>query len=859
MIVRAGKEWYSEELPEFFLPCIRKWFYSRFKALTPAQRYSFKLIHAKKNVLITSPTGSGKTLAAFLSIINELFLLAERNELEDKIYCIYISPLRALDNDVHRNLQVPLKEIREMYGKELPEIRVGLRTGDVLPSEKSRQLKKPPHILITTPESIAIMLNAPKFAEALKDVKWVIVDEIHELASSKRGVHLSLSLERLVEMCGREFVRIGLGATLHPLEEAARFLVGNRRECYIVDVSWEKEYDLKVVCPVRNLILADETEVSEATYRKLYSFIKSHRTTLIFTNTRSATEKVVYNLREKFFKKNPEVVEAHHGSLSREIRLDVEERLKKGKLKAVVCSTSLELGVDIGYVDLVVQISSPKSVTRAVQRIGRSGRGIEEKAKGRIIVLDKDDLLECSVMLKCAKERKLDRFKISKNCLDVLCQHIVGMALNKRWKIEEAYRVVKRSYCYRDLSYEDFLSVLYYLAGRYVSLEDQRIYAKIWLDEEKKEFGRRGKYTRVIYYLNLGTIPDEVKVDVYSLPSRKYVGSIEEEFLERLRKGDIFVLGGKLYRFLYARAMRCFVEPVKEASPTIPSWFSEMLPLSFDLAREVRKAREVIAEVVKSCGKTRAVKFVRENFPVDLNVARSIVEYISRQMEVLYVPRENEILVEKTYGIRGENVVVFHALYGRKVNDALSRAVASLVSDDIDYDVGITISDNGFTLILPEFVDHTSMNFSSYLYKLCESDIERLLKENVRRTELMKRRFRHCAARSFLVLRNYKGHKISVAKQQINAQIILKVVERLENFPVLKETYREILYDVMDLENAKRVLNELKEGKISVVEMCSDVPSPFAHGLIVLADSDIVSMKDRRKKLIELWKRLSER
>ena len=849
-------------MPSFFEPYVRDWFYEHFSELTPPQQFSFDLIHQEKNVIITAPTGSGKTLAGFLTILNELFRLAERGKLRDAIYCLYVSPLKALDNDIRRNLEVPLSEIREIaktrYGKELPEVRVAVRTGDVLPSEKARQLKLPPHILITTPESLAVMLNAPKFRELLRTVRWVIVDEIHELANNKRGVHLSLSLERLRELTKREFVRIGLGATLHPIEEAAKFLVGydskgRLRDCVIIDVSWEKPYDLRVLCPVDDIVRASAEELNEAMYELLDELISEHTTTLVFTNTRSGTGRVVYHLKQKWKDKYTDAtIGAHHGSLSREIRLEVEERLKRGELKVVVCSTSLELGIDIGYIDLVVQLGSPKSVTRAVQRIGRSGHKFRDVAKGRIIVLDRDDLVECAVMLRCALEKKLDRFSIPTNCLDVLAQHLVGMALNKKWRVKEALRVIRRSYCYHDLPEEDLIKVLRYLAGSYVPLEDRNVYGKIWFDEDDGVFGRRGRYTRVIYYLNLGTIPDEVKVDVYRYHDGRYIGGIEEGFLERLRKNDIFVLGGKLYRFLFARGMRCYVEPVKEAVPTIPSWFSEMLPLSFDLAKEIRKFRESMLEMLrKGRKKEEIVNWLVKNYPIDQRSANSIYEYFREQYEYAIIPRENEILIEETQDLAGRRFLVFHALFGRRVNDALSRAIGMLISDQIGSDVATIVSDNGFAFLIPS---DKRVYLSHVLKKLLTSDLEELLKQNIRRTELMYRRFRHCAARSFLVLRNYKGHKISVAKQQLNAQTLLRICERIDpEFPVLKETYREILCDVMDLEDAKLVLDWLRSGKLKVKRIRKRIPSPFAHNLIVLGEADVIMMKDRKRRLLELY------
>jgi len=860
-------EWVTEPFDDedslaSLAPYVRGWFESTFSQLTPPQRFSFKLIGEGNNIVIASPTGSGKTLAAFMAILSELFKMGERGELKDSIYCVYVSPLKALDNDVRKNLLAPLRGIREVAardGLELPEIRVALRTGDVTQSEKQRQLASPPHILITTPESLAVLLNAPKFSNSLRSVRWVVVDEIHELVSSKRGVHLSLSLERLADLVGKEFVRIGLGATLHPLEEAAKFLVGYRedgelRDCKLVDVTWYKPLEVKVVCPVKDLVHASADELNEGMYEMLDRLISRHVTTLVFTNTRSGTERVTYHLKRKWKEKyNDETIGAHHGSLSREVRLDVENRLKSGRLKAVISSTSLELGIDVGFIDLVVQIGSPKSVTRAVQRIGRSGHRFEDTSRGVVIALDRDDLVEVAVMLKCALEKRLDRVQVVKESLDILAQHVVGMALQKKWDFYEALRLIRRSYPYRQLKEEDFRSVLRYLAGHHVGLEDRRVYGKIWYDEEDGVFGRRGKYTRVIYYLNIGAIPDETKVDVYRLPDKVHVGEIEEGFLERLRPGDIFVLGGKLFVFKHARGMRCFVESApKGAVPTIPSWFSEMLPLSFDLALEVQRFRGEVARMISSGEeKRKVVSWIASNYPVDRRAASMICEYIREQHLFTggRVPGFKELLVERTR-YSGREYLVFHCLFGRRVNDALARAFGIAASDALGSSVGLVVNDNGFSLVLPQGKE---VDVTSLVKTVVGYDLEGVLRSNIRRTELMRRRFRHVAARSFLVLRNYKGYKISVNKQHMNAQTLLRVCEEIsDDFPAISETYREILMDVMDLEGAEKVLAWLREGELKLDTIRTSSPSPFSHNLILTGDADVILMKDRRRRLIEL-------
>ena len=866
----VSKPFSREESLSVLQPYVREWFEKNYERLTPPQEYSFKLIAEGKNVIVTGPTGSGKTLAGFLSILSELFMRGEHGELEEGIYVVYISPLRALNNDIRKNLLKPLKEIVDIakeHGVELPEVRVGVRTGDISPSEKQRQLRKPPHILITTPESLAIILNAPKFSKMVGSVEWVIVDEIHELADNKRGAHLSLSLERLRELAGHEFMRIGLGATLHPLEEAAKFLVGYNdsgelRECYIVDVSWEKPYDLKVTTPVRDLIYTSAEEINQELYNLLDKLISEHKTTLIFTNTRSGTERVVYHLKSMWPEKyNDITIGAHHGSLSRTIRLDVEDRLKRGEMKVVVSSTSLELGIDVGYIELVIQIGSPKSVSRAVQRVGRSGHKFGDTAKGVFIAMDRDDVVELAVMIRDAYMRKLDRMHVVKKPLDILAQHIVGMALNSKWRVEDALRVIRRSYPFHELSEEEFKKLLHYLAGHYVRLEDRRVYGKIWYDESDGMFGRRGKYTRVIYYLNLGAIPDEVKIDVYRLPDKKPVGEIEEEFLERLRPGDIFVLGGGLYKFRYARGMRCYVENVpKDSSPTIPAWFSEMLPLSFDLALDVQRFRETVRDMFRSeLEDSEILKWIKRNYPVDEYAAEAIFRYLREQYLFTkgHIPGFKEILVEETRDLRGRRIIVFHSLFGRRTNDVLSRVISIIVSDMIRRNVMVMISDNGFTLIIPE---KARLNLEKVVESFVNVDMEELLRRNIRRTEMMKRRFRHCASRSFLVLRNYKGYKISVSKQQRNAQVLLNLVEKIDpEFPVIEETYREILMDAMDLESAKIVQRWIRDGEVEVNYIQTDIPSPFAHNLIVLGEPDIILMKDRKRMLMELHRAIMEK
>ncbi|MFB6075815.1 MAG: ATP-dependent helicase [Candidatus Aenigmatarchaeota archaeon] len=851
-----------DELPEEFEDYVKEWFFSQFGELTPPQRYSFNLIHEGKNSLISSSTGSGKTLGCFLSILNELFLMGENGELDEGIQCVYVAPLKALNRDINRNLKKPLEGIYQKahsMGREVSEIRAEVRTGDTTSKQKSKQLRNPPNILITTPETLAIVLSSPKFKEHFKQLKWIVVDEIHELSSNKRGVHLSLSLERLQRMSKNNPTRIGLSATQAPIEEIAKYLVGyengESRGCNVVDVTEPKKMDLEVKSPVKDLIHTSGSDVNEALYKELDRLISEHESTLIFTNTRSGTERVVHKLKNKFPKYEGKIG-AHHSSISKEKRLEVEESLKNGELKAVVCSTSLELGVDIGYLDLVIQLSSPKSVTRAIQRVGRSGHKYKEEAKGRIFVMDRDDLVECAAMLKCAKENDLDRIKIPKNCLDVLSQHIVGMGLNKKWDLDEAYDLVRRSYCYKDLKEEDWEKTLKYIAGKYAKLEDQHVYGKIWLDEEENMFGKRGRRTRPIYYTNIGTIPDKSSSPVFTRKPKKFVGTIEEGFLEKLRKGDIFTLAGSTYEFKYSRGMKAYVDERKNASPTIPSWFSERLPLSYDLGIKIGELRSKIKKKMDDeVDKEEIIGWILDNYYVDKNAAESLYSYMEEQYLYASIPTHEKILVEETVDEDGKKNLIFHTIYGRRTNQALSHLFAHILSQKIDHNIGLAVSDNGFILIIPE-----EINIGELVEDVLCSDVEEELKKAMRKTEMMKRRFRHVASRALMILRNYKGRKKSVGRQQMDAHFLFAATKKIDpDFPIIKETYREIMEDVMDLTHLKEVIEGFEKDKIKYTHLETEIPSSFAHNLILMGQGDVVLMQDKKKRLKKLHDQIMDK
>ena len=841
MIEFIKKPYEKEDLLRILHPFVKEWFFKTFKEFSEVQLHGVIEIHNKNNILVTAPTGGTKTLTGTLAIINELVILADKGKLDDRVYCVYTNPLRALSRDVEVNLKKPLEEIKGIaknHGKNL-DIRIASRTGDTSQKEKAAMLKRVPHILITTPETLSILLTSKKFPELLKNTQYVIVDEIHALAENKRGTHLSLSLERLQKI-SPYIVRIGLSATVAPLEFIAQFLAGANRNCKIADVQFLKKYDLKVISPVPDLINITQGELHHKLYSMLDNLIEGHKTTLIFTNTRAATERVVHHLKEKFPKKYIENIAAHHGSLSKTHRTSVEQALREGKLSVCVTSTSLELGIDIGYIDLVICLGSPKSVARFLQRSGRAGHSLHETVRGRLLVLDRDDLVECSVLLKSAIEKKIDKIHIPENCLDVLAQQIFGMAIQDIWNTDELFKLIKQAYPYRNLTKKDFEEVLKYLSGEYAALETRYIYAKIWHDKKENKIGKRGKLARVIHLTNIGTIPEEtaVTVKIKDMP----IGTIDEAFLERLKRGDVFVLGGNTYQFLFSRGTVAQVVAAPGKNPTVPSWFSEMLPLSFDLANDIQRFRLFMEDLfVNKKTKEEVIKFINRYLYIDENGANAIYEYFKEQYLYAEIPNERKLIIEHYKDENGKKYVIFHSLFGRRVNDVLSRAIAYGVAKLQKRDVEIGINDNGFYL-----ASRDTMQAERALELLTPENLEQIMKKAIEKTEVLKRRFRHCATRALMILRTYKGRRKKVGRQTVSSMILLKAVKAIsENFSILVEARREVLQDLMDLENATKIVKKIKDHHIEVKQIHTPLPTPFAFNLVLQGYTDIMKMEDK--------------
>ncbi len=834
MILQSKKYLNDDEIKSILEEEVYSWFKKKFKKFSLTQRYAFYELKENKNLLISSPTGSGKTLSAFLLIIDKLLKLSKSKKLENKVYAIYISPLRALNNDIEKNLMVPLRGIQKLN----PEfkINIAVRTSDTTPYQKSKMLKHVPNILITTPESFALILNSPKFMKLIRNVEYVIIDEIHSLASNKRGAHLSLALERLAHV--KEFIRIGLSATVYPLEEVAKYLVGINRSCSIVDINYMKQIDVNV----ESILNLDLNITEEKLYKRLHELISNHNSTLIFTNTRASTERVVYNLKKRY---NYKKIGAHHSSLSRKTRLDIEQKLKNGELEVVVSSTSLELGIDIGHIDLVILLTSPKSVSRAVQRIGRSGHKLEDESKGIMIVLNPDDLIECTIIKYNIKQRKYEPIHIIHNPLDVLTQHILGMALNKDWNIEDAFKLIKRSYNFHTLKRRDFEDILNYLSG-YYELEERNVYAKIW--KKDKKFGRIGKTGRIIYMMNIGTIPENTLINVFNYKTNEFLGKVEEQFVEQLIKNDIFVLGGKTYQFIQSNVNSIYVLPIKDVRPNIPNWYSEMLPLPYELARDIEKHITNIAN--------KTIKQISQTYQIPLNAARILKKYINLQRNNSHLPTNEQLVIEEFIDEKGIRNYIFHTVVGRRVNEALARSFSNAIGEKYFINVKLTVSDYGFVISMGRW-KHLRKNDIVELINMDKNKFTKHAIHSIERSELYVRKFREVASRSYLILKRYPTKTKNVHERQFLAKSLLKLLNLFyKDFPLIREVKREILEDKLDIKNALSFLTELRSRDI-IFERAKEEPSPFAMNILA-GHNDILSMEENISILKRVFGEINE-
>ncbi|HSD33797.1 MAG TPA: DEAD/DEAH box helicase, partial [Alphaproteobacteria bacterium] len=689
-----------------FHPAVARWFEQAFSGPTPAQAEAWPSIQSGRHALIAAPTGSGKTLAAFLAAIDGLLRQGLDGGLADETQVVYVSPLKALSNDIQRNLQAPLAGIREVarsMGLTDVEIRTWVRTGDTPSGERERMRRRPPHILVTTPESLYILLGSESGRRMLAPARTVIVDEIHALAPNKRGVHLALTLERLAALCGDRLLRIGLSATQKPIEEVARFLVGagadgkQAAECRIIDTGHSRDRDLALELPPAPLEAVMSGEVWQQIYDRLAELIEAHRTTLVFVNTRRLAERVTRALSERLAK---DQVTAHHGSLAKEQRLDAEQRLKSGALKALVATASLELGIDIGDVDLVCQIGSPRSIASFLQRAGRSGHAVGGTPKGRLFPLSRDDLVECAALLDSVRRGELDRLSVPEQPLDVLAQQIVAEVAAQEWNEDALFARLRRSWPYQALPRADFDAVVSML-GEGFSTRRGRRGALIHHDAVNGMLrGRRG--ARLSVLTNAGTIPDNADYQVVLEPQSQLIGTVNEDFAVESLAGDVFQLGNTSYRILRVERGTVRVEDAHGAPPSIPFWLGEAPGRSDELSQAVSRFRAELSAHLASDGSGEgALRWLAEELRMVKGAAEQIVEYLAAAQAALGVlPTCETVVLERFFDAVGGMQLVVHSPFGSRINRAWGLALRKRFCRKFNFELQAAATEDNIVLSL---------------------------------------------------------------------------------------------------------------------------------------------------------------
>jgi ATP-dependent helicase Lhr and Lhr-like helicase len=811
-----------------FTPTVRDWFARSFAGPTEAQRQAWPAIAGGEHVLVSAPTGSGKTLAAFLWGLDRL-AADPLPEGEKRTRLVYVSPLKALSYDVEKNLRAPLRGIGG-------DITVGIRTGDTPQKERAGMLRHPPDVLITTPESLYLMLTS-QAREILEGVEAVIVDEIHAVARTKRGAHMALTLERLDHNSEHRVQRIGLSATQNPLDEVGRFLVGGGRECRLVDTGVRKPLDLKIHVPVDDMREPDsDTELADiqgdqgatrrsiwpAIYPELLALVQEHRSTIIFVNNRRGAERLALRLNELAGdgETPASIARAHHGSLAREERLVVEDLLKSGELPCLVATSSLELGIDMGAVDLVLQVESPKSVTAGLQRIGRAGHNVGDVSKGRIFPKFRADLLECAVVVKRMREGLIETTVIPRNPLDVLAQQIVAIvATGDDWKAGELHDLVRRAYPYSDLSRELFDQVLDMLDGRYPSEEFSELRPRIVWDRVEDTIRAR-KGARMLAVTNAGTIPDRGLYGVH-LPDGRRVGELDEEMVYEARPGQTFLLGASTWRIEEITRDRVIVTPAPGAPGALPFWKGDSVGRPAELGRAIGEFSRWAVD--------REPAELAADYDLDERAAANLVSYLREQREATrVVPSDRTIVIERFRDEIGDWRLCILSPFGGRVHAAWGLALSARIRDQFGLESDAIWSDDGIVVHLPDADEPPGAD----LVLVEPDDLEDLIVRELSSSALYGARFRENAARALLLPRAYPGKRTPLWQQRLKAQSLLEVAKRYGQFPIVLETYRECLRDVLDLPGLQELLRGLHTRELSLVEAETQRASPFASSLL---------------------------
>ena len=853
-----------------FHPVLRRWWESRFDEPTAAQLEGWSAIRRGADTLIAAPTGSGKTLAAFLTAIDELFREgAEQGALPDEVRVIYVSPLKALSADIHKNLAEPRREIRalaEAMGYPPAKITAAVRSGDTPQSERAAMLRTPPHILVTTPESLYLLLTAGRSREMLKSARAVIVDEIHAVLQSRRGAHLALSLERLDHVCGRRLQRIGLSATQKPIEEVALFLT--RRECAIVDKGHKRQLDLAVEVPGSPLEAVMSHEVWQEIYGRLVELIGSHRTTLITVNTRRLAERMAHQLSERL---GAEHVAAHHGSLAKEVRLDAEERLRSGKLKVLVATASLELGIDIGHVDLVCQISSPHRIATFLQRVGRSGHTIHGVPKGRIFPLTRDDLIECAAMVQAVREGELDRVAVPDQPLDVLAQQIVAEAsAQEEWDEDALLALFRGSYPYRDLEKETFLEVVEMLARGYVTRRGRRG-ALIHHDSLNRKLRSR-KGSRMSAIVNGGAIPEVFDYRVLLEPEGHFIGTLNEDFAIESLPGDVFQLGNTSWRILRIGNGVVRVADAAGQPPSMPFWLGEAPARSEEMSAAVSRLRTAVDSVLPGPEAPRqegdlqpSIELLIRVYSLSRGAAEQIAVYLGEAKRSLgVVPTAATIALERFFDESGGMQLVLHAPFGSRINRAWGLALRKKFCQGFNFELQAAATEEGVILSLNSSHSFALEEVFRYLHP---NTVRETLVQALLQSPIFETRWRWSTTLSLAVPRNRGGARVPNQLQRMYAEDLLQAVfpdavacqdnlqgaREIPDHPLVNQALRDALEEAVDLHGLETQLRRLCAGEIRTVAKDTPEPSVLSHELLnsaVYTFLDDAPLEERRTRAV---------
>ena len=864
-------------LISLFHPVIQAWFRDRFDHATDAQAMGWPAISRGRHTLIAAPTGSGKTLAGFLSCIDGLVRMGMEEGLPDTTQVVYVSPLKALSNDIQKNLATPLQEIRALadeLGTPVPEIRAAVRTGDTKPYERQKMAKRPPHILITTPESLYILLTSRRGREGLKGVKTLILDEIHAVADDKRGSHLSLSVERLCALAEGPVTRIGLSATQRPIEEMARLLVGNQNiasngtpDCTIVDTGHARTVDLAIRLPEREIGPIATHEVWGETLNAIADLVSSHGTTLVFVNTRRLVERVAHQLSERL---GEAAVAAHHGSLSRTIRLAAEEKLKTGQVKVCVATASLELGIDVGVVDLVCQIGSPRSISLLLQRIGRSGHSLGGTPKGRLFPLTRDELVECTALARAIRRSNLDTLQVPAWPVDILAQQVVAACCTEEWSEDDLFDLCRRAYPYRDLPREKFDQIVGVLSQGFAPRQG-RNNALLHRDGVNRRLrARRG--AGIVALTSGGAIPDTADYDVVADPEGIFVGTVNEDFTIESMAGDVFLLGNTPWKIRRVESGRVRVEDAQGMAPTIPFWLGEAPGRTWELSDEITDLREAVDQRLDN--PQEAEEWVMAGAGVSRDVAQQLVAYLVEGKRILgTVPTGRRVVAERFFDESGGMQLVIHAPFGAGINRAWGMALRKKICRTFDFELQASATDDGLNFSLgPQL----SFPLSDVFAGLSARNLEEVLTQAVLQAPVFGTRWRWNASRALALPRQFGGRRVPAPLQRMRSDDLLAAVFPAQvacqdnavttvieppDHPLVFETLRDCLTEAMDMDGLKSVLGRIESGEIEVFAKDTVQPSVFAHQILnamPYAFLDDAPLEERRARAVSLRRALPE-